>query len=80
MGWNSSRGEGEQRYKCSVAGNGESPGMIAVAVHGHLERSRPCCSSHQDRLDNRSHDTRSAYSFRRCAGDRTSKRCCVGWK
>ena len=72
MGWNSSYGEGEGRYRRSV-GNGESLEMIAVAVHGH-----PCHSSRQDYPDNQDHDTRSAHSFQRCVGDRTSKRCCVG--
>jgi len=77
MGWNSSHGEAEERYRGSVVGNGENPGMVVVAVHGHLERDYPCCSSHQDYLDNQDHDTHSAHSFQRCAGDRASKGYCA---
>ena len=80
MGRNSSHGEGEERYRCSAVGNGKSPGKAAVAVHGYLERDHPCCSFRQGHLDNQNHDTHSAHSFQRCAGDQTSKRCCVGQK
>jgi len=77
MGWNSSHGEGEERYTCSVVGNGKSPRMVAVAVHGHLERDHPRCSCRQGHPDNQNHGTHSAHSFQRCAGDQTLKRCCV---
>ena len=78
MGRNSGHGGGEERYRCSVVGSGKSPGMVVVAVHVHLGRDHPCCSSRQGHPGNQDHGTHSAHSFQRCAEDQTSKRRCVG--
>ena len=73
MGRNWSHGEREGKHRCSVVGNGKSPGIVVVAVHGHLERDYPSRSSHEDHPDNQDQGTHSAHSFQRCAGDRTPK-------
>lgn len=76
---NWSHGERKGKRRWSVAGSGKSPGMVVVAVHGHLERDHPSRSSHEDHPDNQDQGTHCAHSFQRCAGDRASRKsCCVG--
>lgn len=80
MGRNWTHGEREGRQRRSVVGSGKSPGMVAVAVHEHLERDHPRHSSHEGHPDNQGRGSRSAHSFQRCAGGRRSKMNsgCVG--
>lgn len=78
-GRSSSHGE---REKCrhSVVGSGRSLGTVVAAVLVHLERELPCHSSRRDHLDNHVHDTHSAHSFLRCAGNQAQRQSGVGWR